>query len=124
MNPEPSTSPKSAFALPLILTVLPAIGSLVGAVPQLQPLIVLAFFASPFLSLVAGIILGCNAGQSGGGKLLRQYHQKRSLLTGCNTGQSVGGKILYSILWTVGSLTVSLLLQGAGCSLTNFNPRL
>ena len=100
MNPEPSTSPKSAFALPLILTVLPAIGSLVGAVPQLQPLIVLAFFASPFLSLVAGIILGCNAGRSGGGKLL------------------------YSILWTVGSLTVSLLLQGAGCSLTNFNPRL
>ena len=124
MNPESSTSPKFAFALPLILTVLPAIGSLVGAVPQLQSLTVLAFFASPFLSLVAGIILGCNTGQSGGGKLLRRYHQNRGLLADCNTGQSVGGKLLYSILWTAGSLAVSLLLQGAGCSLTNFNLRL
>ena len=96
MNPESSTSPKFAFALPLILTALPVFGSLVGAIPQMQSFTVLSFFASPFLSLAAGIILGCN------------------------TGQSAGGKFLFSILWTVGSLAVSLALQGVGCSLTNF----
>lgn len=100
MNPEPSTSLKFSFAQPLVLTVLPAIASLFGAILQLQSVTVLALFASPIMSLVAGFNLGCE------------------------TGRTAGGRFLFGVLWSVGSLAVSLLLQAGGCSLTNFDIKL
>ncbi len=97
MNPEVPPRPRLRVAWPLAFTLVPALGSLVGGIDGLEPLTLLAFLTSPFLALAAGIVLG------------RQ------------TGQTPGGKFLHGVLWSLGSLAVSLLLQGAGCSLTNFS---
>lgn len=97
MNPEIPPRPRLRVAWPLILTLAPGLGTLVGAMDNLEPVTMLSFFASPLFALAAGIAL------------CRQ------------TGQTAGEKLLHGVLWSLGSLAVSLLLQGAGCSLTNFS---
>lgn len=82
---------------PVILTFAPAIGSLIGGIPHFSVMVALAFFASPFLSLIAGINLGAQ------------------------TGSTTRGQVLHGVLWTAGSLACSLVLQGAGCELTGFS---
>ncbi len=96
MNPEVPPRPRLLIAWPLAFTLVPALGSLAGGIDGLEPVTILAFFTGPFWALAAGIVL------------CRQ------------TGQTLGGKFLHGVLWSLGSLAVSLLLQGAGCSLTGF----
>lgn len=96
MNPEGPPRPRLRIAWPLVLTVMPALGSLAGGIDGLEPVTIIAFLSSPVFALAAGILLG------------RQ------------SSQTPGGKFLHGVLWSLGSLAVSLLLQGAGCSLTNF----
>lgn len=96
MNPAVTPRPRLLLAWPLAFTLVPALGSLAGGIEGLEQITILAFFTSPFLALAAGIVL------------CRQ------------TGRTLGGKFLHGVLWSLGSLAVSLLLQGAGCSLTGF----
>jgi len=87
---EPQTS--IPWRVPLILTLAPAIGSVIGIVLHVEMVVFIAALASPGLSLTAGIILGrC-------------------------TGSTAGGKFLFLLLWSAASFCVSLLLQFAGCS--------
>lgn len=82
---------------PVILTIAPAVGSIVGGIPHFSVVVAVAFFASPFLSLIAGINLGAQ------------------------TGSTNQGQVLHVVLWTTGSFACSLVLQGAGCELTGFS---
>lgn len=95
MPPIPTDSPPIRFKLALVLTLLPGFCSLVGAIPDLKAVTVIALIASPLLSVATGIVLG------------RQ------------TAQSLGGKFLHCLFWSLGSFAISLLLQRAGCTLTN-----
>lgn len=96
MNPEIPPRPRLRIAWPLAFTLVPAVGSLAGGIDGLEPATIFALLTSPFFALAAGIVL------------CRQ------------TGQTLGGTFLHGVLWSLGSLAVSLLLQGAGCSLTGF----
>jgi hypothetical protein len=92
-DPQRRSNAKVPWRIPLVLTIAPFIGSVIGLTLHAEMAVVVAAIASPGLSLAAGIILGrC-------------------------TGSTTLGRSIALLLWTVASVCVSVLLQFAGRSL-------
>jgi len=96
MNQPPKPASAPIIWLPLLLTILPAVGSFTSGLPGLRILAEIALMFSPLLALAAGILLGIR------------------------TGKTTGSRVLLSFLWATGSYAGSLMLQIWGCAVTDY----
>jgi hypothetical protein len=92
MASTPSCRGTGLVVVAILFILAPGLGALLGTMLNAESFTVANLVLSPALALAAGILLGLR------------------------TGDSAGAKALFSLLWAMGAMGVSLGLQFMGCN--------